>query len=75
MAKDSKALSKSAIADHLAKSTGNTKRVATQFLDDLTYGSQSTPGLPQEQADWREKTAASRSQLSRSEQKRQEIRR
>ena len=36
MAKESKALSKSAIADHLAKSTGNTKRVATQFLDDLT---------------------------------------
>jgi DNA-binding protein HU-beta len=36
MAKDSKSLSKSAIADHLAKSTGNTKRVATQFLDDLT---------------------------------------
>ena len=37
MAKDSgKALSKSQIADHLAKSTGQTKRVATQFLDDLT---------------------------------------
>ena len=36
MAKDSKSLSKSQIADHLAKSTGNTKRVATQFLDDLT---------------------------------------
>ena len=37
MAKDSgKALSKSQTADHLAKSTGQTKRVATQFLDDLT---------------------------------------
>jgi DNA-binding protein HU-beta len=37
MAKDSgKALSKSQIADHLSKSTGTTKRVATQFLDDLT---------------------------------------
>ena len=36
MAKDSRALSKSQIADHLAKSTGATKRVATQFLDDLT---------------------------------------
>ena len=37
MAKDSgKALSKSQIADHLSKSTGQTKRVATQFLDDLT---------------------------------------
>jgi len=36
MAKDSKALSKSSIADHLSKSTGTTKRVATQFLDDLT---------------------------------------
>jgi predicted nucleic acid-binding protein len=34
--KDSKALSKSNIADHLSKSTGTTKRVATQFLDDLT---------------------------------------
>ena len=32
MAKDSKALSKSSIADHLSKSTGTTKRVATQFL-------------------------------------------
>ena len=36
MAKDSKALSKSQTADHLAKSTGTTKRQATQFLDDLT---------------------------------------
>ena len=36
MAKDSRALSKSQIADHLAKSTGSTKRIATQFLDDLT---------------------------------------
>ena len=37
MAKDSgKALSKSQIADHLAKSTGQTKRTAVQFLDDLT---------------------------------------
>jgi len=37
MAKDSgKALSKSGIADSLAKSTGTTKRQATQFLDDLT---------------------------------------
>ena len=37
MAKDSgKALSKSQIADHLAKSTAQTKRTATQFLDDLT---------------------------------------
>ena len=36
MAKDSRALSKSQIADHLAKSTASTKRVATQFLDDLT---------------------------------------
>ena len=37
MAKDSgKALSKSQIADHLAKSTGQTKRIAVQFLDDLT---------------------------------------
>ena len=36
MAKDSRALSKSQTADHLAKSTGATKRVATQFLDDLT---------------------------------------
>jgi DNA-binding protein HU-beta len=37
MAKDSgKALSKSQIADHLAKSTQQTKRVAAQFLDDLT---------------------------------------
>ena len=36
MAKDSKALSKSNIADHLSKSTGTTKRIATQFLDDLT---------------------------------------
>jgi DNA-binding protein HU-beta len=36
MAKDSKALSKSNIADHLSKSTGTTKMVATQFLDDLT---------------------------------------
>ena len=36
MATASKALSKSNIADHLSKSTGTTKRVATQFLDDLT---------------------------------------
>ena len=37
MAKDSgKALSKSQTADHLAKSTGTTKRLAVQFLDDLT---------------------------------------
>jgi DNA-binding protein HU-beta len=37
MAKDSgRALSKSSIADHLSKSTGTTRRVATQFLDDLT---------------------------------------
>jgi DNA-binding protein HU-beta len=36
MAKDSKSLSKSAIADHLAKASGNTKRVATEFLDNLT---------------------------------------
>jgi DNA-binding protein HU-beta len=37
MAKESgKPLSKSMIADHLSKSTGTTRRVATQFLDDLT---------------------------------------
>jgi DNA-binding protein HU-beta len=36
MAKDSKSLPKSQIADHLAKSMGSTKRVAMQFLDDLT---------------------------------------
>ena len=37
MAKDSgKALSKSQIADHLAKSTATTKKISTQFLDDLT---------------------------------------
>jgi DNA-binding protein HU-beta len=36
MAKDGKALSKSQTADHLAKSTGTTKKQATQFLDDLT---------------------------------------
>ncbi len=37
MAKDSgKALSKSQIADALAKSTEQSKRLATQFLDDLT---------------------------------------
>jgi DNA-binding protein HU-beta len=36
MAKDGKALSKSGTADHLAKSTGTTKKQATQFLDDLT---------------------------------------
>jgi DNA-binding protein HU-beta len=36
MAKDSKSLSKSQIADHLSKAGGHTKRVATQFLDDLT---------------------------------------
>ena len=35
MAKDGKALSKSQTADHLAKSTGTTKKQATQFLDDL----------------------------------------
>jgi DNA-binding protein HU-beta len=34
--KSGKALSKSQTADHLAKSTGTTKRQATQFLDDLT---------------------------------------
>ncbi|HEY7574078.1 MAG TPA: HU family DNA-binding protein [Thermoanaerobaculia bacterium] len=36
MAKDGKAMSKSQIADHLAKSTATTKKQATQFLDDLT---------------------------------------
>ena len=36
MAADSKSLSKSQIADHLAKSMGNTKRMAIQLLDDLT---------------------------------------
>jgi DNA-binding protein HU-beta len=34
--KTSKAMSKSAIADHMAKVTSTTKRQATQFLDDLT---------------------------------------
>ena len=34
--KSGKAMSKSAIADHLAKTTSTTKRQATQFLDDLT---------------------------------------
>ncbi|HEX9687537.1 MAG TPA: HU family DNA-binding protein [Thermoanaerobaculia bacterium] len=34
--KTSKAMSKSAIADHMAKVTATTKRQATQFLDDLT---------------------------------------
>jgi len=34
--KTSKAMSKSAIADHMAKVTQTTKRQATQFLDDLT---------------------------------------
>jgi len=34
--KSGKALSKSQIADHLAKSTSSSKRQATQFLDDLT---------------------------------------
>ena len=34
--KSGKAMSKSAIADQLAKTTGSTKRQATQFLDDLT---------------------------------------
>ena len=37
MAKESgKPMSKSNIADHLAKSTGQPKRLATQVLDDLT---------------------------------------
>ena len=36
MAKDGKALLKSQTADHLDKSTGTTKKQATQFLDDLT---------------------------------------
>src|SRR5438067_12420153 len=34
--KSGKAMSKSAISDHLAKTTSTTKRHATQFLDDLT---------------------------------------
>ena len=34
--KSGKALSKSQIAEHLAKAGGSTKRNATQFLDDLT---------------------------------------
>ena len=34
--KSGKAMSKSAIADQLAKTSGGTKREATQFLDNLT---------------------------------------
>jgi len=34
--KSGKAMSKSAIADQLAKTSGSTKRQATQLLDDLT---------------------------------------
>ena len=34
--KTTKAMSKSAIAEHLAKTTSTTKRQATQFLGDLT---------------------------------------
>jgi hypothetical protein len=38
-------------------------RDVIQFLDDLTYGTGSTPGLAQSQLDWREKSTASRGQL------------
>jgi hypothetical protein len=50
-------------------------RQVIQFLDALSYGSRSTPGLAPAQVEWREKTDAARRRLSNSERKRQGLQR
>jgi predicted RNA-binding Zn-ribbon protein involved in translation (DUF1610 family) len=53
---------------------GGLKQVI-EFLDRLTYGEGSTPGLGQARSAWREKVEITRKGLSRSEMKRQGLRR
>ena len=66
-----------AAQEHLRQQTDNRPAAANliegslqqviEFLDRLTYGSASTPGLGEAHAAWRERVIASRGHLSRSE--------